>query len=620
MKSARIQPLNRQNIFAGKYVLLLARSIRSQHSPSFSFASQKANKYKVPLLVVYIYQADRHNLAQRKFLLEGLNCLKNNLSRLHVPLLIVKASNNEEATEIILKLSEVACEVVTDAAYLREDRNFDENLNDKFVIRCRRFTQVEGNVTIPAMVLCSKPAYNANTIRKVAWHILDDFLAEEWNVTPETYCESWKNVVEYNLDCIDVSLEHIRAVDDCKTSSKLKGGETAARQVLDYFIANSLNSYDKERNIPNSGKQSFLSPYIHFGMLNPVVIVKEVKQSKAPKSAKDAFLEELVIRRELAHNFVYYYRTTYDTFDCLPEWVKKTMNEHRLDKREYIYSYKELEEGCTHDIYWNAAQFELVFTHKMSGYLRMYWAKKVIEWSSDYESAYTFLIEQNDKYELDGRDPNGYCGVMWNFGMHDRAHSNRPVFGKIRYMCADGIRRKFRNHINEYVNINYKHAGRSLKLNNHSQIKTIEASRNFEPKLKRRFMSGRHREPYVVNAEKPARVPHHKPRSKLAISWDRLLYNTRYVSRHWKDRILVKAVAAVFAYTIGLYVFIKKYYGNEHPLNRYQWRQMKKNSQLSEEMLHKEEVVQNYMKTRFDRIYEKEPAYSVRRQGPPGVI
>uniref|UniRef100_A0A1I7VQ17 Deoxyribodipyrimidine photo-lyase n=1 Tax=Loa loa TaxID=7209 RepID=A0A1I7VQ17_LOALO len=486
MESPRIQPLNKQNIVVGKYVLLLIRCIRSQQSPSFSFASGKANEHGVPVLVTYIYQpGNRHNLAQRKFLLEGLNCLENNLSRLHAPLLVIKANNNQEATKIVLKLSDAACEVITDAAYLREDRRLDENLNDKLIMKCRRFTKVEGNVTIPVTVLCSKPAYNANTIRKVAWHFLDDFLLEKWNVTPKIHCKSWKSIVEYNLECTDISSEYTRAVADCKIGSVLKGGEDAALQVMDYFIANNLKAYDKERNIPNGKKQSLLSPYMHFGMLNPITIVNEVKQSKAPKSAKDAFLEEMVVRRELAHNFVYYYRDTYDTFDCLPEWAKKTMEEHRFDKREYIYNYKELEEGRTHDVYWNAAQFELVFTHKMSGYLRMYWAKKVIEWSPDYERAYAFLIEQNDKYELDGRDPNGYCGVMWNFGIHDRAHANRPVFGKIRYMCADGLRRKFRNHIDDYVSINYRRAGRILELNSYVQSKATKTSEDFDPKRRR---------------------------------------------------------------------------------------------------------------------------------------
>uniref|UniRef100_A0A915Q5R3 Deoxyribodipyrimidine photo-lyase n=1 Tax=Setaria digitata TaxID=48799 RepID=A0A915Q5R3_9BILA len=469
MESSRIQPLNRQNIASGELSLFTVENCS--------------------LLPNELFIADRHNLAQRKFLLEGLNCLEKNLSRLRTPLLVVKASDNEEAIEIAVKLSDAACEVVIDAAYLREDRNFEENFNDKLVMKCRRLTKVEGNVTIPVTVLCSKPAYNANTIRKVAWDLLDNFLLEKWDVTPKIGCESWDSMVKYNLECLDISLEHVKAADECKTSSGLEGGEVAARQVLDHFIANNLSSYDKERlvykNIPNSGKQSHLSPYIHFGMLSPILIVAEVLHSKAPKSAKDAFLEELVVRRELAHNFVYYYRTTYDSFDCLPDWAKRTMNEHHLDKRENIYSYKELEEGCTHDVFWNAAQFELVFTHKMSSYLRMYWAKKVIEWSPDYKSSYTFLIHQNDKYELDGRDPNGYCGVMWNFGMHDRAHSNRPVFGKIRYMCADGIRRKFRNHINDYVKMNYKRAGRILEPNFHLQLKTTKIGKTLRQKRKK---------------------------------------------------------------------------------------------------------------------------------------
>uniref|UniRef100_A0A915Q2X2 NADH dehydrogenase [ubiquinone] 1 beta subcomplex subunit 6 n=1 Tax=Setaria digitata TaxID=48799 RepID=A0A915Q2X2_9BILA len=133
-------------------------------------------------------------------------------------------------------------------------------------------------------------------------------------------------------------------------------------------------------------------------------------------------------------------------------------------------------------------------------------------------------------------------------------------------------------------------------------------------------MSKCYREPRVGNAEESPRIPYHKPRSRMGILWDRLLYNVRYVSRHWKDRIIIKAVAGMLIYTVGLYAFTKKYYGNEHPLNRYQWRQLKKNGQLSEEMLHKEEVVQNYMKARFNKIYEKQPVYSARRQGPPGVL
>ncbi|VDO38056.1 unnamed protein product [Brugia timori] len=133
-------------------------------------------------------------------------------------------------------------------------------------------------------------------------------------------------------------------------------------------------------------------------------------------------------------------------------------------------------------------------------------------------------------------------------------------------------------------------------------------------------MSEHHRKPHAMNTDGSQRVSYLKPRSRISISWDRLLYNVRYISQHWKDRMLVKAAAVMIVYTIGLYAFIKKYYGNEHPLNRYQWRQMKRNGQLSEEMLRKEEIVQNFMKARFSKVYEKEPVYSVRRQGPPGVL
>ncbi|VDK69346.1 unnamed protein product [Litomosoides sigmodontis] len=133
-------------------------------------------------------------------------------------------------------------------------------------------------------------------------------------------------------------------------------------------------------------------------------------------------------------------------------------------------------------------------------------------------------------------------------------------------------------------------------------------------------MSEPHGKPHIANVDESRRIPYLKPKSRISISWDRLLYNVRYMSRHWKDRVIVKAVAVVFVYTVGLYSFVRKYYGNEHPLNRYQWRQMKKNGQLSEEMLRKEEVVQNFMRARYGRIYEKESVYSMRKQGPPGVL
>ncbi|VDN21257.1 unnamed protein product [Gongylonema pulchrum] len=393
-------------------------------------------------------------MAQRKFLLEGLICLRNALVTLGAPLLAIKAVDEQKAVDIALKLSEQACEVVTDAAYLRQDRTFEENLNEKLIVKRRRLTRVEGNVCVPVTVLCAKPAFNATTIRKVAWHLLEKLRLEKWDDTPNIHCETGsallggedaaqKVLQEFiasrlnsydqgrplcdTLQCMNIDMELSKAADACKTSSALLGGEDAALKVLQEFIASRLNSYDQGRNVPIGENQSFLSAYIHFGMLNPVDIVTEVQRSSVRKAAKDAFLEELVIRRELAHNFVYYYKDTYDTFDCLPDWAKKTMDEHRHDKRKHIYTYRELEEGRTHDPYWNAAQFELVYTHR-----------------------------------------------------------NRPVFGKLRYMCAEGIQRKFRKHIDEYVRKNYERAGRELMPSNLlSKEKKDEVGEALGPKAKR---------------------------------------------------------------------------------------------------------------------------------------
>jgi deoxyribodipyrimidine photo-lyase len=163
---------------------------------------------------------------------------------------------------------------------------------------------------------------------------------------------------------------------------------------------------------------------------------------KTSSPGKDAFLEELIVRRELSHNFVWFNRD-YASFDALPPWAKRTLNFHRRDKRQHIYSLDDLERAKTHDSYWNAAQKEMVLTGKMHGYMRMYWGKKIIEWSKTPQQAFKVALYLNNKYELDGRDPNGFTGVAWCFGKHDRAWSERPIFGKIRYMNAAGLKRKF---------------------------------------------------------------------------------------------------------------------------------------------------------------------------------
>ncbi len=223
----------------------------------------------------------------------------------------------------------------------------------------------------------------------------------------------------------------------------IKPGEKAANQVLNDFIEHKLVLYDANRNDPNIDGQSNLSPYLHFGHISAQRVSLEIQKKSTSASEQEEFLEELIVRRELSDNFCFY-NENYDNFKGFPDWAKKTLNEHRHDRREYIYSLDQFEKAQTHDDLWNAAQKEMVKSGKTHGYMRMYWAKKILEWTEGPEEALKIAIFLNDKYELDGRDPNGYVGIAWSIGgVHDRAWFPKPIFGKIRYMSYKGAQSKF---------------------------------------------------------------------------------------------------------------------------------------------------------------------------------
>jgi deoxyribodipyrimidine photo-lyase len=225
--------------------------------------------------------------------------------------------------------------------------------------------------------------------------------------------------------------------------ASFKGGSSRALERLEQFCKNSLPYYHTLRNDPAQEHQSNLSPYLHFGQISPLTVALAVKAARgAPQEARDAFLEELIVRRELAVNFVYY-EQNYHSYDCLPDWAKRTLDEHRKDERPHLYSREQLEAAHTHDPYWNAAMEEMRLTGKMHGYMRMYWGKKILEWSETPERAYATALHLNNRYFLDGRDPNSFAGVAWCFGKHDRPWTERPIFGKTRYMADSGLRRKF---------------------------------------------------------------------------------------------------------------------------------------------------------------------------------
>ena len=225
--------------------------------------------------------------------------------------------------------------------------------------------------------------------------------------------------------------------------SWIKPGEGAAQRALRRFLREGLRSYDEARNDPTVDGQSNLSPFLHFGHISAQRVPLEVRDSDVVGEPRDAFLEERIVRRELSDNFCFY-NEDYDRFEGFPTWAQTTLKQHGGDRREYTYTLGQFESAGTHDELWNAAQMEMAKTGKMHGYMRMYWAKKILEWTESPEEALKIAMFLNDKYELDGRDPNGYVGCAWSIGgVHDRAWFERPVFGKIRYMSYNGCRSKF---------------------------------------------------------------------------------------------------------------------------------------------------------------------------------
>ncbi len=221
-----------------------------------------------------------------------------------------------------------------------------------------------------------------------------------------------------------------------------KGGTSQGRARLKEFIQNRFHFYVENRNQPQTDDISHMSPYLHFGQLSPTYIALQITGTgDAFQETQKAYLEELIVRRELAINFVHF-TPDYDSITCLPKWARQTLTKHRKDRRRPVYDRGRLEEAATHDEYWNAAMREMKTTGFMHNYMRMYWGKKILEWSETPEQAFQTTLAMNNKYFLDGRDPNSYAGVAWVYGVHDRAWFERPIFGKIRYMAASGLERK----------------------------------------------------------------------------------------------------------------------------------------------------------------------------------
>jgi deoxyribodipyrimidine photo-lyase len=367
---------------------------------------------------------------QYHFLIEGLKELSGEAKKYNIRFEALFGEPDEMVLEYAKKHK--VGSIVTDFSPLKITRKWRGNIAKKTDVLME---EVDAHNIVPCWEASTKLEFAAYTIRPKIHKKLEHYfrpipalLVHPHKAEPGK--TDWKSI-EKQLN-INRSIPPVNGIEP---------GEKAAQKAMRHFLEKKIEEYSELRNDPNADATSNLSPYLHFGQLSAQQLAIEAEEI-APGHA-GVFLEELIVRRELSDNFCFY-NPNYDSVAGFHEWAQKTLEEHRGDKREYLYNKDEFESAKTHDDLWNAAQSQLVQTGKIHGYMRMYWAKKILEWTKSPEQALEIAIFLNDKYALDGCDPNGYVGIAWSVGgVHDRAWTEREVFGKIRYMNANGCKRKF---------------------------------------------------------------------------------------------------------------------------------------------------------------------------------
>lgn len=436
VKRARIRPLNQERPRPGPVVYWMSRDQRVKDNWALLYAQELALSLGRPLGVVFCLAPAflGATLRQYGFMLKGLREVARDLDDLNIPFFLLRGNPPQELARFVENHPVGA--VVSDFSPLRLVREWRSTAAASVDVS---LTEVDAHNIVPCWVASPKAEYGAYTLRPKLKRLLPEFLEEFPALTrhPITWEGErpeipWENLATALV--IDISVPEV---------TWLTPGERAASIQLGHFLEHQLPFYQERRNDPTQGGQSDLSPYLHFGQLAPQRVAFEFENCHGNDASREAFLEELIVRRELSDNYCFY-QPHYDTFEGFPAWAQKTLNQHREDRREYLYPLEALESAKTHDDLWNAAQQEMVQRGKMNGYMRMYWAKKLLEWTPSPEEAQAQVIYLNDKYELDGRDPNGYAGIAWSIGgVHDRAWFERPIFGKIRYMSYKGCRSKF---------------------------------------------------------------------------------------------------------------------------------------------------------------------------------
>ncbi|EOA39030.1 hypothetical protein CARUB_v10011602mg [Capsella rubella] len=429
----------------GPVVYWMFRDQRLRDNWALIHAVDLANRTNAPVAVVFnlFDQFLGAKARQLGFMLKGLRQLHRQIDSLQIPFFLLQGDAKETIPNFIAECG--ASHLVTDFSPLREIRSCKDEVvkrtSDSLAIH-----EVDAHNVVPMWAASGKLEYSARTIRGKINKLLPDYLIEFPKLEPIN--KKWAGIVD-KVDWDSLIERVVREGAEVPEIEWCMPGEDAGMDVLmgtkDGFLTKRLKNYSTDRNNPVKPKAlSGLSPYLHFGQISAQRCALEARKVRnTSPQAVDTFLEEMIVRRELSDNFCYY-QPHYDSLKGAWEWARKSLMDHASDKREHIYSLEQLEKGQTAD------PLEMVHQGKMHGFMRMYWAKKILEWTKGPEEALSISIYLNNKYEIDGRDPSGYVGCMWSIcGVHDQGWKERPVFGKIRYMNYAGCKRKF--NVDSYV-------------------------------------------------------------------------------------------------------------------------------------------------------------------------
>lgn len=431
----RVRALSEKSIPGNVLVYWMSREQRVQNNWALLYAQQLAIETNSTLCVVFTLTDNFPGATLRAydFMLKGLREVEKSLQALNIPFIMLKGQPNEVLIQFCAEFH--VHSIVSDFDPLRAKKQWKQKLVSAFQ---GTIYEVDAHNVVPCWLASDKEEYGAYTLRPKLRRLLNKYLVPYPKQEPQTI--SHPLAFTNNWDKLMAQLVIDRSVQPVKW---ILPGEKQALLMQKEFFQSRILQYNNLRNNPLANVQSDLSPYLHFGQISSQAVLVELMKEGLSAELTDPFVEQLLVRKELSDNYCYY-NSEYDNYEGFRSWAKQSLDEHLYDEREYTYTQAQFESSATHDALWNACQANLVSKGKMHGYLRMYWAKKILEWSSTPQVAMQTAVYLNDKYELDGRDPNGYVGCAWSIGgVHDRPWFERPVFGKIRYMSQSGAQRKF---------------------------------------------------------------------------------------------------------------------------------------------------------------------------------